>query len=153
VNARGELVGINTAIYSQSGGYQGIGFAVPSNLARKVMDDLIRYGEVKRGYLGYFETIPLTPDLAVQIGVDRTRGIVVSRMERTSAAYQAGLRPGDVILAFNSVTLDDGGQLQRLISDARVGSIVTLHVQRGNRTVAIEVPVTQAVNRRASTNY
>jgi len=105
VNARGELVGINTAIYSQSGGYQGIGFAVPSNLARKVMDDLIRYGEVKRGYLGYFETIPLTPDLAVQIGVDRTRGIVVSRMERTSAAYQAGLRPGDVILGFNNVNV------------------------------------------------
>jgi len=153
VNARGELVGINTAIYSQSGGYQGIGFAVPSNLARKVMDDLIRYGEVKRGYLGYFETIPLTPDLAVQIGVDRTRGIVVSRMERTSAAYQAGLRPGDVILAFNNVTLDDGGQLQRLISDARVGSIVTLRVLRGKSTVAIEVPVTQAVNRRAATNY
>ena len=153
VNARGELVGINTAIYSQSGGYQGIGFAVPSNLARKVMDDLIRYGEVKRGYLGYFETIPLTPDLAVQIGVDRTRGIVVSRMERTSAAYQAGLRPGDVILAFNNVTLDDGGQLQRLISDARVGSIVTLRVLRGKSTVAIEVPVTQAVSRRASTNY
>ena len=153
VNARGELVGINTAIYSQSGGYQGIGFAVPSNLARKVMDDLIRYGEVKRGYLGYFETIPLTPDLAVQIGVDRTRGIVVSRMERTSAAYQAGLRPGDVILGFNNVNLDDGGQLQRLIADARVGSIVTLHVLRGKGTVAIEVPVTQAVSRRASTNY
>ena len=153
VNARGELVGINTAIFSQSGGYQGIGFAVPSNLARKVMDDLIRYGEVKRGYLGYFETIPLTPDLAVQIGVDRTRGIVVSRMERTSAAYQAGLRPGDVILGFNNVNLDDGGQLQRLIADARVGSIVTLHVLRGKGTVAIEVPVTQAVNRRAATNY
>ena len=153
VNARGELVGINTAIYSQSGGYQGIGFAVPSNLARKVMDDLIHYGEVKRGYLGYFETIPLTPDLAVQIGVDRTRGIVVSRMERTSAAYQAGLRPGDVILGFNNVNLDDGGQLQRLIADARVGSIVTLHVLRGKGTVAIEVPVTQAVSRRASTNY
>jgi serine protease Do len=153
VNARGELVGINTAIYSQSGGYQGIGFAVPSNLARKVMDDLIRYGEVKRGYLGYFETIPLTPDLATQIGVDRTRGIVVSRMERTSAAYQAGLRPGDVILGFNNVTLDDGGQLQRLIADAKVGSIVTLRVLRANRTVSIEVPVTQAVNRRTSTNY
>jgi serine protease Do len=153
LNTRGELIGINTGIFSQSGGYQGIGFAVPSNLARKVMDDLIRYGEVKRGYLGYFETIALTPDLAVQIGVDRTRGIVVSRVERTSAAYQAGLRPGDVILAFNNVTLDDGGQLQRLISDARVGSIVTLHVQRGNRTVAIEVPVTQAVSRRVSTNY
>jgi serine protease Do len=153
VNARGELVGINTAIYSQSGGYQGIGFAVPSNLARKVMDDLIRYGEVKRGYLGYFETIPLTSDLASQLGVDRTRGIVVSRMERTSAVYQAGLRPGDVILAFNNVALDDGSQLQRLIADARVGSIVTLRVLRANRTVSIEVPVTQAVNRRVSNSY
>jgi Do/DeqQ family serine protease len=153
VNARGELVGINTAIYSQSGGYQGIGFAVPSNLARKVMDDLIRYGEVKRGYLGYFETIPLTPELATQIGVDRTRGIVVSRMERTSAAYQAGLRPGDVILAFNNATLDDGGQLQRLIADSKVGSIVTLRVLRGNKTVSIEIPVTQAVNRRVANSY
>jgi Do/DeqQ family serine protease len=153
VNARGELVGINTAIYSQSGGYQGIGFAVPSNLARKVMDDLVRYGEVKRGYLGYFETIPLTPDLATQIGVDRTRGIVVSRMERTSAVYQAGLRPGDVILSFNTVALDDGGQLQRLIADAKVGSIVTLHVLRGNKTVVIEVPVTQAVSRRVTNSY
>jgi Do/DeqQ family serine protease len=153
VNARGELVGINTAIYSQSGGYQGIGFAVPSNLARKVMDDLVRYGEVKRGYLGYFETVPLTSELATQIGVDRTHGIVVSRMERTSAAYQAGLRPGDVILAFNNVSLDDGGQLQRLIADAKVGSIATLHVLRVSKTVSIEIPVTQAVNRRVANNY
>ena len=68
-------MGINTAIYSQSGGYQGIGFAVPSNLARKVMDDLVRYGEVRRGYLGYFETIPLTADIAAELGVSRTRGI------------------------------------------------------------------------------
>jgi Do/DeqQ family serine protease len=153
VNARGELVGINTAIYSQSGGYQGIGFAVPSNLARKVMDDLVRYGEVKRGYLGYFETVPLTSELATQIGVDRTHGIVVSRMERTSAAYQAGMRPGDVILAFNNVSLDDGGQLQRLIADAKVGSIVTLHVLRVSKTVSIEIPVTQAVNRRVANSY
>ena len=100
--ARGELVGINTAIFSQSGGYQGIGFAVPSNLARKVMDDLVRYGEVRRGYLGYFETIPLTPehrDGARRRAHPRHRRQPDGshRARRTSA----GLRPGDVILAFN----------------------------------------------------
>ncbi len=83
INSRGELIGINTAIYSQSGGYQGIGFAVPSNLARKVMDDLIKYGEVKRGYLGYFETLALNPELAAEVGISRTRGVLVSRMDRT----------------------------------------------------------------------
>ena len=149
INSRGELVGINTAIYSQSGGYQGIGFAVPSNLARKVMDDLVRYGEVRRGYVGYFETIPLTPDIAAELGVSRTRGIVVNRMDRTSAAYGAGMRPGDVILTFESATIEDGGQLQRLIADAKVGTTVRMRVERGSRQVDLLVPVAQAVPRRA----
>jgi len=149
VNSRGELVGINTAIYSQSGGYQGIGFAVPSNLARKVMDDLVRYGEVRRGYVGYFETIPLTPDIAAELGVARTRGVVVNRMDRTSAAYGAGMRPGDVILTFESATIEDGGQLQRLIADAKVGTTVRMRIERGTRQVDLLVPVTQAVPRRA----
>jgi Do/DeqQ family serine protease len=152
INSRGELVGINTAIYSQSGGYQGIGFAVPSNLARKVMDDLVRYGEVRRGYVGYFETIPLTPDIAAELGVSRTRGVVVNRMDRTSAAYGAGMRPGDVILTFESATIEDGGQLQRLIADAKVGTTVRMRVERGARQVDLLVPVTQAVPRRA-VNY
>jgi Do/DeqQ family serine protease len=149
INSRGELVGINTAIYSQSGGYQGIGFAVPSNLARKVMDDLVRYGEVRRGYVGYFETIPLTPDIAAELGVSRTRGVVVNRMDRTSAAYGAGMRPGDVILTFESATIEDGGQLQRLIADAKVGTTVRMRVERGARQVDLLVPVAQAVPRRA----
>jgi Do/DeqQ family serine protease len=152
VNSRGELVGINTAIYSQSGGYQGIGFAVPSNLARKVMDDLVRYGEVRRGYVGYFETIPLTPDIAAELGVSRTRGVVVNRMDRTSAAYGAGMRPGDVILTFESATIEDGGQLQRLIADAKVGTTVRMRIERGARQVDLLVPVAQAVPRRA-VNY
>ena len=152
INSRGELVGINTAIYSQSGGYQGIGFAVPSNLARKVMDDLVRYGEVRRGYLGYFETIPLTADIATELGVSRTRGVVVNRMDRTSAAYGAGMRPGDVVLTFESATIEDGGQLQRLIADAKVGTTVRMRVERGARQVDLLVPVTQAVPRRA-VNY
>ena len=80
INARGELIGINTAIYSESGGYQGIGFAVPSNLARRVMDDLIRYGEVRRGSIGALEVAALTSQLADQLGVPSERGALVARM-------------------------------------------------------------------------
>ena len=148
INSRGELVGINTAIYTQSGGYQGIGFAVPSDLARKVMNDLIRYGEVRRGYIGYFETVPLTPELAAELGADRTRGVVVNRMDCASDAYEAGLRPGDVVLAFDGTAVDDGSQLERMIADARVGSSARLRVLRGAREVNLTVPVTQAVARR-----
>ncbi len=88
VNARGELIGINTAIYSQSGGYQGIGFAVPSNLARRVMDDLIRYGQVRRGWLGAMDVIPLTSQLAQQLGVSGRAG----RRGRADVAAIGGVR-------------------------------------------------------------
>jgi serine protease Do len=150
VNSRGELVGINTAIYSKTGGYQGIGFAVPSNLARRVMNDLIRYGEVRRGSVGYFETMALTPDLAAQLHSDRTSGVVISRMERASDAYAAGLRPGDIVVQFNGTAVDDGAQLQRLIADAPVGSTARFQVLRGPRSLSLTVPVSQAVARRAS---
>ncbi len=100
INARGELIGINTAIFSQSGGYQGIGFAVPSNLARRVVDDLTKFGVVRRGSIGYLEVTPLTSRLADELRAPTTEGLVVMRMTR-GAAYQAGLRPGDVILSVN----------------------------------------------------
>ena len=122
VNARGELVGINTVIFSQSGGYQGIGFAVSSNLARRVMNDLQRYGEVRRGSIGYVQIQPLTPALAQELGVTGTDGLVVMRMGRAASAFRAGLRPGDVIRTFNGVTIADTGHLSRMISDAAVGS-------------------------------
>src|SRR3954447_3190730 len=89
INARGELIGINTAIYSQSGGYQGIGFAVPSNLARKIAGDLQQYRTVKRGSVGYIGIAPLTTQLAQELGVPDTRGVVIGRMRRDTTAYQA----------------------------------------------------------------
>ena len=150
INSRGELIGINTAIYSQSGGYQGIGFAVPSNLARKVMDDLIKYGEVRRGYLGYFETLALNAELAAEVGIGRTRGVLVSRMDRTSAAYTSGMRPGDVVLAYNTTNIDDAGQLERLIADTPVGSTARIKVEREGRQMELQIPVVQAVPRRAA---
>ena len=86
VSARGELVGINTAIFTQSGGYQGIGFAVPSNLARHIVDDLKPYGEVRRGSIGYLEVAPLTTHIAQQLGAPSADGVVVTALGRGAAA-------------------------------------------------------------------
>jgi Do/DeqQ family serine protease len=149
INARGELVGINTAIYSESGGYQGVGFAVPSNLARRVMDDLVRYGEVKRGSLGRMETIPLTSQLAEQLGTHSERGAVVSRMARSSAAYEAGLRPGDVIVSFNGKAVEDPGSFVRLLADSPIGSTATIGIVRAGRHIDVKVRV-EAPPRRPS---
>ncbi len=141
VNQRGELVGINTAIYSQSGGYQGIGFAVPSNLARRVMNELIQFGEVRRGSIGYVELAPVTTRMAEQMGVPGVHGALVTRMTRSSAAYRAGLEPGDIIVAFNGQKIDEPSQLQRLIQDARIGSTATMRVIREGRETELKVPI------------
>jgi serine protease Do len=144
VNARGELIGINTAIFSRSGGYQGIGFAVPSNLARRVVDDLIKFGAVRRGSLGYFEVAPLTSRIAGELGVANTDGLVVTRIQQRSAAYRAGLQPGDVILAFNGRPVTDAAAFLRAIADAPVGSTATLEVLRDARRQTLKVPVQAA---------
>ena len=147
INARGELIGINTAIYSESGGYQGIGFAVPSNLARRVMDDLIRYGQVRRGSIGAMDVTALTSQLADQLGTPNERGALVARMSRSGAAYEAGIRPGDVIVVFNGTPVEDAGHFLRLLADAPIGKAARLIVLRGGRRVAISVVVEQSQRR------
>jgi Do/DeqQ family serine protease len=144
INRRGELIGINTAIFSQSGGYQGIGFAVPSNLARRVMDDLIKYGEVRRGSIGNVRTVAITAELARDLELAGTSGVLVWEMSRNSSAYESGLRPGDVIDRFNTETVSDPGQFFRLVSDSPVGSVATISVRRANRETQIKIPVQQA---------
>jgi Do/DeqQ family serine protease len=141
VNARGELVGINTAIFSQSGGYQGIGFAVPSSLARRIVGDLTQYGEVRRGSIGYVEIAPLTTQVAAELGVPDAGGVLIQAMRRDSSAYEAGLRPGDVIVMFNGAAITDGGQLSRLIQDARIGSTATMSVIRDGRRLELKVTI------------
>jgi Do/DeqQ family serine protease len=141
VNIRGELVGINTAIFSRSGGYQGIGFAVPSNLARRVVNDLTQFGEVRRGSIGYVEIAPLSASVAQQLGITDTQGVLVQAMRRDASAYQAGLRPGDVIVNFNGTAVTDGGQLIRLIQDASIGSTATVAVLREGERVELRIPI------------
>jgi len=144
VNTRGELIGINTAIFSQSGGYQGIGFAIPSNLARRVVNDFLKYGEVRRGDIGYVEFAPLTTQGADELGAPNARGILVQRMRRDAAAFSAGLRPGDIIVAFNGNAVTDSGPLQRMIQDSTIGSTATLDVIRDGRRIQIKVPIVRA---------
>ena len=141
INGRGELVGVNTAIYSQSGGYQGVGFAVPSNLARKVMTDLIKYGQVRRGTLGYLRVREINESLAQRLEVPVTKGVLVERMTRDSSAYDAGIRPGDVIVSLDGRTIEDMGQLLRLVADAPIGGTVTVGAFRDGRKVEFKTTV------------
>jgi serine protease Do len=147
INARGELVGINTAIASDSGGYQGVGFAVPSNLARHVMDDLIKLGEVRRATIPGIQVQPMTTQIAQQLGAPTTKGALVNSVDRRSDAFRSGLLPGDIIVSFNGSSVDDTSQFIRLLSDAPIGSTVTLGVLRQGRSESVKVVVTQASSR------
>jgi Do/DeqQ family serine protease len=144
VNARGELIGINTAIFSETGGYQGIGFAVPSNLARHVMNDLLKYGEVQRGAMPGVFVAALTTQLAEELGAPSTRGALVSEMAPQSDAYAAGLRPGDIILTFNARTIDDASAFMRMLADSKAGTVAKLEILRESRRLELTVPITRS---------
>jgi serine protease Do len=148
INTRGELVGINTGIFSESGGYQGIGFAVPSNLARRIVDDLMKYGEVRRGSIGQLSIERLNDQLAEDYGAPNANGALISRMFRNSEAYQAGLRPGDVIVSFNGLPVDDPSQFVRNVADARIGSTATVRALRNGRAIEFKLPIVSSSNRR-----
>jgi len=144
VNIRGELIGINTAIFSRSGGYQGIGFAVPSNMAHLVVDQLIRQGKIVRGWLGV--TIQdVTPELSQKFGLKDSKGALVSDISKGSPAEKAGIMRGDVILEFNGKEIKSVGGLRNMVSQSKVGSQVTLKILRGGReykltAVIVELP-------------
>ena len=140
VDLHGDLVGINTAILAPGGGNIGIGFAVPINMARRVMDQLVRYGEVKRGRIGV--TIQdLTPDLAQAMNTTRTNGAVIARVEPGSSADLAGLKSGDLVVAVNGVPVKSGTQLRNTIGLTRIGEDVKLTVDRGGSEKSLGVKV------------
>jgi Do/DeqQ family serine protease len=144
INGRGELIGINTGIFSESGGYQGIGFAVPSNLARRIVTDLMRDGEVRRGSIGPLTLEKLTDELAAEVGARNTNGALITRMYQQSEAYNVGLRPGDVIVSFNGQPVDDPSQFARFVADAKIGSTATVRAIRDGRNLTFTLPIVSA---------
>jgi len=132
VNLRGELVGINTAIHSPSGGNIGIGFAIPVNMARGVMQQLIEHGEVQRGLLGV-GTQDLTPELAQVFGIKRKHGAVVALVDPDSPADRAGLKVGDVVVRVNKRPVRNSLDLRNVVGLLRAGSRIELEVIRDGR--------------------
>jgi Do/DeqQ family serine protease len=144
LNTRGELIGINTAIYSETGGYQGIGFAVPANLARAVVDQLVAKGRVVRGWTG----ITKISDMADDGGLtEAEQGVVIIELLRGSPAHRAGLEPGDVVVAVDGRTVETAAQLRNELAGARVGSEVRLAVRRDGRRLEIDIAVAEAPGR------
>lgn len=137
VNLRGEVIGINTAIHSRSGGNDGIGFAIPSNMARWVSDQLIANGSVSRAYLGV-GIQPINSDLAGHLGVEPRQGVVVTNVFAGSPADQAGLETGDVIMKFGETKITSPAELQLVVERAAVGDAVAMDVLRDGEHVSLD---------------
>ncbi len=141
VNLRGELVGINSAILSRSGGNIGIGFAIPVNMARSIMDQLITYGSVKRGLLGV-NIVTLTPDTAKALSLpDNSQGVLVSQVTDESAAAKAGIRPGDVITAINGVSIKSNTELRNAIGLSRIGEKLDVALIRDRKPLHVSATI------------
>jgi Do/DeqQ family serine protease len=138
INTNGELIGINSQILSPSGGNIGIGFAIPSNMARVVMDQLVKGGKVHRGQLGV-SIQPMTPELASQFGLSDVRGVVVNAVTSNGPAGRAGVRQGDVILAVDGTAVTDGNTLRNRIASTAPGTDVTLTIFRDKREQQVRV--------------
>ncbi|KXS38814.1 MAG: peptidase S1 and S6, chymotrypsin/Hap [Halomonadaceae bacterium T82-2] len=140
VNARGALVGINTAIFSRSGGSQGIGFAIPTNLAREILRQIITHGRVIRGWLG-IEAQEITPNLATSFGLKAAQGVVISSVLPNGPGDKAGLQPGDVMTAIDGKPILDPRVAMADIAEIKPGTQLPVTIIRGGerRTVTIEV--------------
>src|SRR5258707_4389150 len=132
VNLRGELVGVNSAILSRTGGNIGIGFAIPVNMVRSVMDQLIKYGQVKRGVLGV-QLYSVTADIAKEFGLTETTGALVAGVVQGSAAERAGIKTGDMITSLNDATMKSSGELRTAIGMLHVGDKVELGLLRDGK--------------------
>ncbi|MGE8657635.1 MAG: trypsin-like peptidase domain-containing protein [Achromobacter sp.] len=141
VDAQGNLVGINTAIYSESGGSMGIGFATPIDIARKVMDEIVKTGGVKRGWLGV-EPQDLTPELARAFQLERdVRGVIIAGVLRDGPAAKGGLRVGDIVQTVNGKPMTDTSGLLAAIAQLTPGQHATLGVLRGGKVADVTVVV------------
>jgi serine protease Do/serine protease DegQ len=146
VNLRGELIGINTAIIGPAGGNVGIGFAVPVNMARSVMNQIVQYGEVRRGRLG-IEMIDLNSEIAKKLGVSKIEGVAIAAVQPNSPAQQAGLRERDIVTALNGRAIQGAAELRARLALTPIGEELELRVLRGGeiRNVRVKIGAVQKV--------
>ena len=142
VDVNGNLIGINTAIYSRSGGNMGIGFAIPVSTARQVLEGIVRDGQVTRGWVG-IEPSELTPELAETFGLKPTNGVVITGVLQNGPAANAGLRPGDLLLAVAGQPVKNVGELLTRIAALTPGENVKLEVVRRNQNLTLNVTAVQ----------
>ena len=140
IDAYGNLIGINTVIYTKSGGSQGIGFAIPSNLTKQVMQDLIQHGRVIRGWLG-IEVQELTPQLAESFGMSDTRGLIIAGIFRNGPAHQAGIQPGDIMIAINDKPIRDRRTSMDQIAKYKPGDEISIDVIRNDQQLSLTVQI------------
>ena len=140
LNLDGEVIGMNTAIFSRSGGYMGVGFAIPSNLARAIAEQLVAQGKVVRGYIG-LTVQPLTGELAEALKLADNRGVLVNRVNAGSPAEQAGIKAGDVLVSLDGEPLTDGGQYRNRAAQAKPSATVGIGLIRDGRRLELPVKV------------
>ncbi|MDR1848515.1 MAG: trypsin-like peptidase domain-containing protein, partial [Zoogloeaceae bacterium] len=142
VDVNGNLIGINTAIYSRTGGSLGIGFAIPVSSARAIMEEIIEKGQVIRGWIGV-EAQELTPELAESFGLSNTEGALIAGVVRNGPAEAAGVRPGDILLAVNGKAIQDTQQMLDAIARIKPGEETLFSLRRGNNTEEVKIKVGQ----------
>ncbi|MGE5893962.1 MAG: Do family serine endopeptidase, partial [bacterium] len=142
VNIRGELIGINTAIFSRSGGYQGIGFAVPSNMAKSVFEQLAKNGRVVRGWIGV-TLQDLTAELAEGFGLKNTNGALISDVLRGSPAERAGLKRGDIVLSVDKKEIQNVSALRNMVAQSRIGSESEVGIVRNKSSKRFRVSIAE----------
>ncbi len=140
VNSRGEVIGLNTAIFSRSGGYQGIGFAIPINMARDVMDSLIAHGRVIRGWLGVVIQ-PVTEKIAQSFGLKEAKGTLIGDVLKESPAEKAGLQRGDVIISFDGKAIETPNELKNIVARTEVDKTVPVKLIRDGEQKTLKVTV------------
>lgn len=150
-NMKGEVVGINSQIFSTSGGFMGLSFAIPSNLAMQIKDQLVKNGKVTRGRIGVVIQ-SVTQDLAESFGMKAPKGAIVSQVEKDGPAAKAGLQEGDIITAVNGKAIDDSVDMPVIIGSMAPGSIAKLSIIRNNKDMTFDVKVEEAPNESASSN-
>ncbi len=142
VNIKGELIGINTAIFSRTGGYQGIGFAVPSNMVRPLMSQLIQKGKIIRGWLGV--TIQeMTPELSRKFSLEKSRGALVSDVAKRSPAEKAGIMRGDILLELDGKEIRDVASLRNMVAQSKVGSDVSIKLLRSGKEYTVRLIIAE----------